>query len=133
MCFYRTLSKCTHELLFFYISGTSVEQSMNPDREVVDVMESKSVKLSCRYNSSSVSNTVSWYHQHPGSSPQLLIMEYSDSTKWTLTHDKEKKRVDLMISSVEVTDSALYYCALQPTVTGNIHSLNKNINIIDNR
>ncbi|CAB1326140.1 unnamed protein product [Coregonus sp. 'balchen'] len=36
----------------------------------------------------------------------------------SVTLNKERTRVDLEISSAEVTDSALYYCALKPTVTG---------------
>jgi hypothetical protein len=61
------------------------------------------------------------YLQHPGSSPQFLIRDYSgviintDSMKWTLTHHKEDNLVDLEISSAEVTDSALHYRALKMT------------------
>eukprot|EP00063_Salmo_salar_P068441 XP_014043276.1 PREDICTED: uncharacterized protein LOC106596514 [Salmo salar] len=103
--------------------GTSVEDIITPDRDVVDVMEGSSIKLSCRYNSS-LTNSLLWYLQHPGSSPQFLIVDYSgiitntDSTKWTLIHEKEKTRVDLDISSTEVTDSTLFYCALKPTIAG---------------
>uniref|UniRef100_A0A667WLI1 Immunoglobulin V-set domain-containing protein n=1 Tax=Myripristis murdjan TaxID=586833 RepID=A0A667WLI1_9TELE len=35
--------------------------------------------------------------------------------------------VDLEISSAAVTHSALYYCAVKPTVTGNTQSLYKNL------
>ncbi|CAB1326125.1 unnamed protein product [Coregonus sp. 'balchen'] len=119
-------------IIMFSAIGASVEDIITPDRDVVDVMEGSSVKLSCRYNSS-LTNSLLWYRQHPGFSPQFLILDYSgfitntDSTKWTLTHEKEDNRVDLEISSAEVTDSALYYCGLKPTVTGNPRKLYKNL------
>ena len=40
------------------------------------------------------------------------------------------KRVDLEISSAALTDSALYYCAVRPTVTGNTHTLYKNLHTV---
>ncbi|CAB1326167.1 unnamed protein product, partial [Coregonus sp. 'balchen'] len=66
------------------------------------------------------------YRQYPKSAPQLLVKEYVDITPgFTLNHDKKAKPVDLEISSAEVTDSARYYCALRPTVTGNPETLYK--------
>ena len=79
-----------------------------------------------------------WYHQYPGEPPQFLLYIsgfVNNRTSESLGSDKrfstelteEKTRVDLKISSAAVTDSALYYCALRPTVTGNTDSLYKNL------
>ena len=75
-----------------------------------------------------------WYRQYPGEPPQFLLSISGfgiNKTAESLGSDKrfstelteEKTGVDLKISSVAVTDSALYYCPLQPTVTGNKDSL----------
>uniref|UniRef100_A0A8C1LW37 Ig-like domain-containing protein n=1 Tax=Cyprinus carpio TaxID=7962 RepID=A0A8C1LW37_CYPCA len=97
------------------------------------------VTLSCSYSSA---QSLQWYRQSPGSAPQFLVL-IIEGVKETETSDvdprfstklrkktqstKEIKRVDLMISSAAVSDSALYYCALRPTVTGNTRTLYKNL------
>ncbi len=88
--------------------------------------------LSCNYNlTSGTSVTIQWYRQHPQAKPEflLLVNEYSSKSELKLRlyseAKKEIKRVDLKISSAAVSDSALYYCALQPTVTGNTSALYK--------
>ncbi|XP_045062062.1 uncharacterized protein LOC121534820 [Coregonus clupeaformis] len=102
-------------LLFFDLIGLSSEQVLTPYTDVEVASERDRVSLSCNYTSSG--DNLLWYRQHPKSAPQLVVMEYVDYTPgFTLNHDKKAKRVDLEISSAEVTDSALYYCALRPTI-----------------
>nr|ACI68467.1 T-cell receptor alpha chain V region RL-5 precursor [Salmo salar] len=104
-------------LLFFDLIDLSYEQVLSPYTDVEVASERDRVTLSCNYTSSG--NTLLWYRQYPKSAPQLLVMEYADITPgFTLNHDKNAKRMDLEISSAEVSDSAMYYCALRPTSGG---------------
>uniref|UniRef100_A0A8P4FVF0 Ig-like domain-containing protein n=1 Tax=Dicentrarchus labrax TaxID=13489 RepID=A0A8P4FVF0_DICLA len=93
---------------------------------VMLALEGDTVTLSCKY-SDSVDNLF-WYQQKSSSPPQLLIMEYSEKiARLSLTHDKNSKEFHLQISSAAVSDSAVYYCAVRPTVTGNTKTLYKNL------
>uniref|UniRef100_A0A4W5KGV6 Ig-like domain-containing protein n=1 Tax=Hucho hucho TaxID=62062 RepID=A0A4W5KGV6_9TELE len=112
------------------------EAHLNADSKSVPLIikRGSNVLLSCNYSSA---YSLLWYKQSPGSAPQYLLL-ILDSTRpgdravsldshFSGKLNKEKTRVDLEISSVEVTDSALYYCALRPTVTGNLETLYKNL------
>ncbi|KAI1882944.1 hypothetical protein AGOR_G00240100 [Albula goreensis] len=106
--------------------GGSFEDSINSLNSTVYASEGSSVILSCNYTTtySTGSNYLHWYRQYPRSKPEFIILiieSKGNDTKdrFTVIPDKESKNVRLEISSAEVTDSALYYCALQPTVTGN--------------
>ncbi|KAJ8011925.1 hypothetical protein DPEC_G00063380, partial [Dallia pectoralis] len=69
----------------------------------------------------------------PGSAPQYLLLVLHGVGSQTPAPNLDprflaklnngKTRVDLEISFAKVTDSALYYCALTPTVTGNSEPL----------
>uniref|UniRef100_A0A8C1LUX5 Ig-like domain-containing protein n=1 Tax=Cyprinus carpio TaxID=7962 RepID=A0A8C1LUX5_CYPCA len=97
--------------------------------------EDSSVQLSCSYSSAYY---IHWYRQYPGSAPQFIVL-ISDSPKEDqtsnvdsrftakVTKDNKESHVYLEISSTSISDSALYYCALQPTVTGNTRTLYKNL------
>ena len=85
--------------------------------------------LSCDYTVSAF--TLLWYRQYPRSAPEFLVLTANtagDDLRSDVDHrisvrvNEEKTRLSLQISSVQVSDSALYYCALRPTVTQN-HSL----------
>ncbi len=98
----------------------------------MQVLEGKDVTLICNYTVS-VQN-LQWYRQFPGSKPEHLILYIETIPKselrLTAAADKAAKNMTLTISSTEVKDSAVYYCALQPTVTGNTTALYKNLLVI---
>ncbi|CAB1326175.1 unnamed protein product [Coregonus sp. 'balchen'] len=123
-------------LLLSVFVGNSMEQetitSLKPE---VNALQETDITLSCNYKGN-VYN-LQWYRQYPGSRPECLLLilptnKHVQNTSITTPRhtgrlNEEKTRVDLKISSVILEDSALYYCALQPTVTGNSNTLYKNL------
>lgn len=103
-------------------------ESLSPEKHV---SVGESAVISCKY--SGIAPNFQWYRQYPRSRPEFLIFhtETAVSTEPTLRltaiPKKEMTQVDLEISSTEVKDSAVYYCALVPTVTGNTPALYKNL------
>ncbi|XP_056247182.1 uncharacterized protein LOC130178756, partial [Seriola aureovittata] len=108
-------------MIVSFHSGSS-EDLVKPFRDEVMGSEGDTVTLSCNYSGSV--NSLYWYQQKSSSSPQFLIADYSEKTPGlSLQHDKKTREFHLNISSAAVTDSAVYYCALWPTVTGNTKTL----------
>ncbi|KAK9979214.1 hypothetical protein ABG768_012657 [Culter alburnus] len=94
------------------------------------------ISLSCSYSSA---NSLFWYRQYPGSAPEFLfsilhatgaVLQKSNivdqDPRFSAKLNAEKTHVYLEISSAEVTDSVMFYCALEPTVTGKHTTLYKN-------
>uniref|UniRef100_A0A672PCR3 T-cell receptor alpha/delta variable 36.2.12 n=1 Tax=Sinocyclocheilus grahami TaxID=75366 RepID=A0A672PCR3_SINGR len=105
------------------------------------IREGSGVTFSCSFSASGGSDNLHWYRQYGRSKPVFLVLIYSNAKeaqqsdvdpRFSVKVEKrEKNLVDLEISSAAVSDSALYYCALQPTVTGNISTREKhNINLM---
>ncbi|ROL46416.1 Immunoglobulin heavy variable 1-45 [Anabarilius grahami] len=120
-------------LILIVGTGETFAQSITPQQEN-KVLKSAGdeVTLSCKYDGAV--NNLHWYRQYPGSKPEFLAYIYPHGLKSEPLPprllpkvDKNNNLVYLEISSAEVSDSALYYCALTPTVTGNTSSLYKNI------
>uniref|UniRef100_A0A3B4E8J8 Ig-like domain-containing protein n=1 Tax=Pygocentrus nattereri TaxID=42514 RepID=A0A3B4E8J8_PYGNA len=121
------------DLVVFFITESCVSQSIAPLENKVQLhaLEDETVTLSCKYNGS-VTN-LQWYRQYPGSRPEYLLMIYPSNKVMhaippfpRLNATVKDSRVHLTISSAAVSDSALYYCALTPTLTGNPATLYKN-------
>ncbi|KAI9518288.1 hypothetical protein NQZ68_038559 [Dissostichus eleginoides] len=130
------MEKLAAILLCSALIGNSLEDALTASSAEVFSSEGRSVTLSCTY--SVKADNLQWYRQHPGSAPQFLLL-IIDSTEPYVVEAKppiprlnaklneERNQVDLQISSAAVTDSAVYYCALRPTVTGNTNTLYKNL------
>uniref|UniRef100_A0A673L900 Ig-like domain-containing protein n=1 Tax=Sinocyclocheilus rhinocerous TaxID=307959 RepID=A0A673L900_9TELE len=123
-------------LLVFSTTEYTFAQSIRPLQNDIHITEKQPVMLSCKYEGSA--NSLHWYRQYPGSKPEFVLLVMEASTKHVTYADPripgmdgkmsmKDKQVDLEISSAEVSDSALYYCTLQPTVTGNTSTLHKNL------
>ncbi|KAL7876408.1 hypothetical protein AOLI_G00113710, partial [Acnodon oligacanthus] len=120
--------------VFIIMVENSVSQSIAPLDNKTHALEDETVTLSCKYVFDRVASSLQWYRQYPGSRPEYLLM-FIPATK-TVSHatppfpqmnaTEQGKTLNLTISSAAVSDSALYYCALQPTVTGNPATLYKN-------
>ncbi|KAK2900796.1 hypothetical protein Q8A67_008911 [Cirrhinus molitorella] len=112
-------------ILLTLTQGNRAEDVITPYSHAVFATDTDSVKLSCNYTGSAYS--LHWYRQYAGLPPEFLILDYSGFVTHanppvsgiSILHRKDDNSVDLIISSAAVSDSALYYCALQPTVTGN--------------
>uniref|UniRef100_A0A3P9HWS5 Ig-like domain-containing protein n=1 Tax=Oryzias latipes TaxID=8090 RepID=A0A3P9HWS5_ORYLA len=108
-------------MMVSFQTGSS-EDLLKPLKDELMALEGDTVTLSCKYSGSI--RYFYWYQQKSSSSPQFLIKEYSEETeKFSVKHDKQLKEFHVQISSAAVTDSAVYYCAVEPTVTGNNKTL----------
>ncbi|KAI5630535.1 hypothetical protein C0J50_10141, partial [Silurus asotus] len=116
------------------LSGDSIADPVEPHvlQKVVD--KGDDVTLSCSYKKySGAIDSLQWYREYPKSAPEFLLYITQGGSKSNTPPrldakvDSNKKQVDLIISSAAVSDSALYYCAVQPTVTGNPAALYKNL------
>ncbi|KAL0152160.1 hypothetical protein M9458_052591, partial [Cirrhinus mrigala] len=110
--------------------------AIKPNKTVVVYEEGSSATLSCSH-SPAASDNLYWYRQYERSKPELLVLTYGSAKEAAVfdvdprisvkVEKREQIHADLKISSAAVSDSALYYCALQPTVTGNTSALYKNL------
>ncbi|XP_029562038.1 uncharacterized protein LOC115157737 [Salmo trutta] len=102
------------------------EEAVDQQSGHVTALEGGLVTLSCTYTTSSTSPDLFWYIPLTRDSPQYVLRRdrYSEGSN----SDEFKKRFDsrrnftsssfpLTIQRLQLSDSAVYYCALRPTVT----------------
>uniref|UniRef100_A0A7N8WV46 Ig-like domain-containing protein n=1 Tax=Mastacembelus armatus TaxID=205130 RepID=A0A7N8WV46_9TELE len=83
--------------------------------------EGDAVTLGCRYNSSSTNNYLYWYKQDGNNSPTFILSRYKQDEgntpdeyreRFSSTLDSTSRSVPLKIQKLQLSDSAVYYCAL---------------------
>ncbi len=121
--------------MYLFFAAAVLGNVIKPNKTDVFAEEGSSVTLSCSFTASGGSDSLHWYRQYGSSKPEFLVLTYSSANddqhsvedpRFTVSIPK-REHVDLKISSAAVSDSALYYCALRPTVTGNTSTLYKNL------
>ncbi|CAI5677019.1 unnamed protein product [Oreochromis niloticus] len=130
-------------LFLITLTGVSCDQ-LTAVKDEESTLEGNTLTLSYRLSRDIIINDYFfWYRQYPGKPPEFLIhisgtnnsrsSEFLKSAARFSTKLSGKNHLDLQISSAAVTDSAVYYCAVRPTVTGNTKTLYKNLWSKDNR
>uniref|UniRef100_A0A3B3BX82 Ig-like domain-containing protein n=1 Tax=Oryzias melastigma TaxID=30732 RepID=A0A3B3BX82_ORYME len=113
--------------------GLTAGDTISPDQDQLTGTEGKSVTMKCNYQTDSNFIQLYWYKHDSGKPPEFLIshtgtglMLLNPVSGFSFKVNDDKTQMDLQISSAAVTDSAVYYCAVKPTVTGNDKTLYKN-------
>lgn len=108
------------------ISSTegSIGQSVNQPEGTVTLTQGSRIALTCSYEvGSAVQAYPYWYIQHPGQAPSLFLQEWGTADadqglrqNFTAVHNKARKTFNMEKASSQLSDSAVYFCAVRDTV-----------------
>uniref|UniRef100_A0A3B3Q4L4 Ig-like domain-containing protein n=1 Tax=Paramormyrops kingsleyae TaxID=1676925 RepID=A0A3B3Q4L4_9TELE len=68
-------------------------------------------------------NSMYWYVQHPNKAPEPLIHGYDvvlPKGRFSMEVNRTERLTNLSISDSRTEDTAVYYCAVEPTVTQSV-------------
>uniref|UniRef100_A0A674F394 Ig-like domain-containing protein n=1 Tax=Salmo trutta TaxID=8032 RepID=A0A674F394_SALTR len=124
LCCYISSHLLIISLSFF--SGCRAEENVTQPTEDVMVVEGQPTTLTCLFVTTSQSPSLFWYKQLANGKPMFMLRRDRFGVGETATEFKDRfdarlnvtaKSVPLTIQRVQLSDSAVYYCALRPTVT----------------
>uniref|UniRef100_A0AAZ1XBF4 Ig-like domain-containing protein n=1 Tax=Oreochromis aureus TaxID=47969 RepID=A0AAZ1XBF4_OREAU len=105
--------------MFCSSSECKGEDKVIQEQGDVIAAEGDTVTLGCRFETSDPGPTLFWYKQKKNGSPKLLVRRFFLSVdnsepkdRFDAEVDKKEKSVPLKIQKLQLSDSAVYYCAL---------------------
>uniref|UniRef100_A0A8I3PCJ6 Ig-like domain-containing protein n=1 Tax=Canis lupus familiaris TaxID=9615 RepID=A0A8I3PCJ6_CANLF len=110
------------QISFLFPPGQTHGDSVNQTEGQVTLSEEAFLTMNCTF-STSWSPSLFWYVQYLGEGPKLLLKALTNKAKgsnkgFEATLDSSSKSFHLKKGSVEMSDSAVYYCAMSDTVIG---------------
>ncbi len=116
-----------NKLPFFYnsILGCDSLDSVKQETRVQTAFEGETVTISCTYSTTDSFPYLFWYQQEINGYPRYMLKKFPGSgevdkqfeERFDASLSTSTTSVPLIIKNVRVSDSAVYYCALKPTVT----------------
>ncbi|KAK7159428.1 hypothetical protein R3I94_005684 [Phoxinus phoxinus] len=106
-------------VILMTISGVFADIGPNDKDTNMIRREGESVTLSCSYDTGSSYVWLYWYRQYPNREPEYLLWKGArsyggeDKTDHRFQSTTSQSSTELIITSVTLSDSALYYCALR--------------------
>ncbi|ELW69216.1 T-cell receptor alpha chain V region HPB-MLT [Tupaia chinensis] len=101
----------------FTCSGPSVAQKVTQVQSAISGPTGTSVTLECAYETSWTTYILYWYKQLPSGEMIFVINQGSSrqnekNGRYSTNFQKSAKSISLIISSLQLEDSAKYFCAL---------------------
>ncbi|ELR44753.1 hypothetical protein M91_19530, partial [Bos mutus] len=104
---------------FFFPIGSTVAQQVTQVQTAIPSQVGQTVTLNCRYEVSWNMDYyyIFWYKQLPRGEMTFLIHQYSEygnarNGRYSVNFHKAHKSISLIISALQLGDSAEYFCAL---------------------